>query len=1198
MNFDRCRILSLHFMLSSSSLLRAKHTMPADGNAAAAYVGYAFTETSFGYPITPSTTAFELVEEWAHAQKRKNALGVVPTVVMMEHEGGVAGAIHGSSVTGALTTTYTSSQGLLLMLPNIFKIRYGKVPTVIHVASRAIINSLGTIECDHSDIMSVRSAGAAMLSSASNQDVHDLAAVAHTSAIKGMVPFLHFYDGFRTSHQITNVDFLEYEDLATLIDHDQLRAFRERAFNPNHPSLRFLAIDSSFHFQVDTAAAYAHTKIPDIVEESMNKVAKLTGRPLNLFDYYGHPNAESVIVVLGSTAQNIKEAVDYMNGQGKKYGVITVRLYRPFSVKHLMQAIPPSCKVISVLDRVREPGALGQPLHADVVTAMSVAGDKRKVLGGVFGIGGRELTPAQAATVFENSLSANPKNLFTVGIVDDLMHSSLPLPKEIDMVPQGTKQCIFWGLGSDGTVGANKEAIAIICAKTPLYGQGFFTYDAKKSGGLTRSHLRFGAQPITSNYAVKNADYIAIHSPRFPSMYPVANELKEGATFVLNCPATDAKSAEKYIPPHLRRQLADKKANLYIIDATKIAVESGIPGRINLIMQAVFFKLSQVLEVDKALQFLKESVEKNYGHQGKKVVDSNVGAIDRAVDGVRKIEIPESWKECDPKAPSRFAGCEASDLMKKAMFPIFELKGNEMKPSDFLDIYSVLNQDCLGSSKFEKRGIAVHLPVWDKKKCVQCNSCSLGCAHAAIRPAILPPNSGIDALKSKAFKGYDFRIDVSPYDCLGCGVCVERCPAKALSFVPATENLFESMEKDHLATQKQPEIDVIADNDESVKKKRLDKKFTVDGSQYFRPLVEYSGACGGCHETLYAKMLTQLFGPRLMIANATGCSIVWSGSFPSIPWTYNYRGQGPTWGNSLFEDNAEYGLGIYTAFAHRREELRDLVVEAVKRPDIPADYKKAFEEWLAVYLDGDKTVDAANKINDMFLANCPSSLEHIKERRDLFVKPSVWLLGGDGWANDIGFGGLDHVLASGADINVLVYDNESYANTGFQMSKATPRAAVMKFAATGKDKPKKGLPQMLMQYPDIYVAQCAIAADPKQTIRAMKEAEEYHGSAFIDAYCPCLGHGIKPSMQNGHMQAKLAVESGYWPLFRRHPKAEKKFTLDSKGIKISSLEPMLKHEVRYESLRRQNPERLKELQHLLASDIEKRWNSLKKLAED
>lgn len=1184
-------------MLSSSSLRRLKHTMPADGNAAAAYVGYAFTETSFGYPITPSTPAFELVEEWAHAQKRKNAMGVVPTVVMMEHEGGVAGAIHGASVTGALTSTYTSSQGLLLMYPNIFKLRYAQVPTVIHVASRAIINCLGTIECDHSDVMGVRSGGMAMLSSASNQDVHDLAAVAHASAIKGMVPFLHFYDGFRTSHQITNVEFLEYDDLAKLIDHEQVRKFRERSFNPNHPSMRFLAIDSSFHFQVDTAAAYAHSKIPDIVEESMKKVGKMTGRKLNLFDYYGHPKAESVIVVMGSTSQNVKEAVDYMNGQGKKYGVVTVRLFRPFSAKHLIKAIPRSCKVISVLDRVREPGALGQPLHSDVCTAMSVLGDNRKVLGGCFGIGGRELTPAQAVTVFENALSRRPKNLFTVGINDDLLKTSLPLPKEIDMVPKGTKQCIFWGLGSDGTVGANKEAIGIICDKTPLYGQGFFTYDAKKSGGLTRSHLRFGSQPITSNYAVKNADYIAVHSPRFPLVYPVANELKEGATFVLNCPATDAASVEKYIPPHLRRQLADKKANLYIIDATKIAAESGIPGRINLIMQAVFFKLSEVLEVDTALKLLKDSVEKNYGHQGKKVVDANIGAIDRAVDGVKKIEIPASWKKCDPKRPSRFAGCDAPKLMKKAMFPIFELKGNDMKPSEFLDVYGHLNMECLGSSKYEKRGIAVNLPVWDKNKCVQCNSCSVGCAHAAIRPIIMPAGSGINSIKSKQFRDYDFRIDVSPYDCLGCGVCIERCPAKALSFVPATDELFASMEKEHLETWKQPEIDVLADKDEALKKKREDRKFTVDGSQYFRPLLEYSGACGGCHETLYAKMLTQLFGPRLMIANATGCSIVWSGSFPSIPWTFNYRGQGPTWGNSLFEDNAEYGLGIYTAMAHRREELKHLVLDALKRPDLPADYKKAFEEWMSVYLDGDKTVDISNKINDMLVKKCPSMLKAIKERRDLFVKPSVWLIGGDGWANDIGFGGLDHVLASGADLNVLVYDNESYANTGFQMSKATPRAAVMKFAATGKDKPKKGLPQMMMQYPDVYVAQCAIAADPKQTIRAMKEAEQHHGSSFIDAYCPCLGHGIKPGMQSGHTQAKLAVESGYWPLFRRDPKAEKQFTLDSKSIKLESLEPMLKHEVRYESLRRQDPERLKELQTLLADDIRKRWDALKKLAE-
>jgi pyruvate-ferredoxin/flavodoxin oxidoreductase len=1182
-------------MLSNAHFLRVKHVSPADGNAAAAYVGYAFTETSFGYPITPSTVAYELVEEWANAHHRRNAFGTVPTVVMMQHEGGVAGALHGASVTSVLATTFTASQGLLLMLPNLFKMRYARIPAVIHVASRSIINTGGTIECDHSDVMAVRAAGPAMLSSASNQDVHDLAAVTHGSAIKSLVPFVHFYDGFRTSHQITNVEFLEYDDLATLIDHEQLAKFRATGFNPNHPSLRGLALDSAFHFQHDIAAAYGHTKIPGIVEEMMNKVAKMTGRTLNLFDYYGHPEAESVIVVMGSTSQNVKEAIDATKG---KYGLVTVRLYRPFSAEHLMKAIPKSCRVITVLDRVREPGAYTGPLHSDVATALISNGDRRLILGGLFGIGGKELTPAQANSVFENSLRSKPRNLFTVGVVDDICGTNLPVPEEIDMVAPGTKQCIFWGLGSDGTVGANKEAIGIICEKTPLYGQGFFTYDAKKSGGITRSHLRFGPQPITSNYQIQRADYVAVHSGRFPKLYPVTTELRQGGTFVLNCPATDLATLENYLPPHHRRQLADKSARLFIIDATKIAQAAGIPGRINLIMQAVFFKLSQVLDVDTAIKLLKNSVQKNYGHQGEKVVNANLGAIDQALNGIKEIVIPASWRQCNPTAPSRFANADGTARMKQTLFPIFEMKGAELKASDFLEVGAGLGPDGMGTTRFEKRGIAVNLPIWEASKCVQCNSCSIGCAHAVIRPQILRPGSGLATVPSRQFPGYDFRIDVSPYDCLGCGVCIERCPAKGLEFKPASDELFDAMAADHNRSLKLSDIDILCQEDSELQKRLEQRKFTADGSQYVRPLLEYSGACGGCHETLYGKMLSQLFGSRLIIANATGCSIIWSAAFPSVPWTMNRRGQGPAWGNSLFEDNAEYGLGIYTAFAHRREELKKLVIDILKRPDLSKDFRTAFEDWLSVYLNGEKSVPASNLINDLFAQQTPAFLDPIKVRRDLFVKPAVWIVGGDGWANDIGFGGVDHVLASGADVKILVYDNESYANTGFQMSKSTPRGAVMKFAATGNDKPKKNLTQMMLQYPTVYVANCVIAADPRQTIRAMKEAESHFGSAFINAYCPCIGHGIRPTMQLGHRQAKLAVESGYYPLFRRDPNAAKQFVLDSSTCKKDALREMIQNEVRYDSLKRMDQARFDTLYGLLSKDIEFRWAQLQKLAKE
>jgi len=984
-----------------------------------------------------------------------------------------------------------------------------------------------------------------------------------------------------------------------MVPQEELDAFRARSFNPNHPTMRTMAIDSSFHFQVDTAACFAHTLVPDIVDEQMEKLSKLTGRRLHPFDYHGPKDATSVIIMMGSQSQNVQEAVDYANKMGKKYGLITVRLYRPFSTKYLLKAIPKTCKVVTVLDRVREPGACTQPLHSDVSGALQAVGYPVKVLGGIYGIGGREITPSQAATVFENSLKSYPKNLFSLGIDDDLTHTSLPLPKEINMVPAGTKQCIFWGLGSDGTVGANKEAIAIICDKTKMFGQGFFTYDAKKSGGITRSHLRFGEKPITANYPIQSADYIAVHSARFPQLYPVATELAEGATFVLNCSATNAKELEHFLPPHIRRQLYDKHAKVYVIDATKIANAAGIPGRINLIMQAVFFQLSNVLDVDQAIKYLKESVEKNYGHQGQKVVNSNISAIDKALAGVLKIDIPSSWSKPSAVAPSRFEGIETTEMMKKVIFPIFEKKGNEMKPSDFVNCCAAIPTEVMGSSKYEKRGIATKLPIWDPDQCLQCNECSIRCAHAVIRPYLFKGESKLESIDSRALPGYQFRIGVSPYDCLGCGVCAEMCPGKALKMVEATDKLFDELEKKHQIEEKLPDFDFIRTHDPAAAKLES-RKFTADGSQYFKPLLEYSGACGGCHETLYAKMLSQLFGPRLMIANATGCSIVWSGSFPSQPWTTNSRGQGPTWGNSLFEDNAEYGFGIYIAFAHRREVLKRRVEDILKnkRDQIPAPLAEAFEEWIANFLNGEKSLAISDKIQDMLKEKKwgeKHPLHRVAMDADLFVKPAVWLVGGDGWANDIGYGGLDHVVASGADVNILVYDNESYANTGFQMSKGTPRGAVTKFAATGKDKPKKKLAQMMLNYPDAYVAQICIGADPRQAVKVMKEAEAHQGVSFIVAYCPCIGQGVKPSLASGHRQAQLAVKSGYWPLYHRDPK-NGKLVLDKKSIDIKALTPMLKHEVRFESLRRIDPKRLEKLQGLLASDITQRWKELQRLA--
>jgi pyruvate-ferredoxin/flavodoxin oxidoreductase len=1183
-------------MLAPQRFFRHRHGLPSDGNAAAAYVSYAFTETAFGYPIEPSTPAFERVEEWAHKQQRKNALGVVPTCVMLEHEGGVAGAMHGASSTGTLSTAYTSSQGLLLMYPNLFKMRYAQVPAVVHVASRALFTSLLTIECDHSDVNAVRSAGIPMMSSACVQDVHDLAAVVHASAIKASVPFLHFYDGFRTSHQIENVDFLDYAALGGLVDKEALAGFRARAFNPNHPSLRMIAGDSSFLFQAETAAAFKHDKVAETVSEMMRKVSKLSGRSIDLFSYHGDPGAESVIVIMGANALNVGEAVDYLNAGGKRYGVITVRLLRPFSAQHLIKAIPRSCKVVTVLDRVYESGAYTQPLHADVSVAIAANGVKTKVLGGVYGLGGRELTPSQAGEVFENSLRPAPHNRFTIGIVDDLLGTSLPMPAEVDMSGEGTKQCIFWGLGSDGTVEASHGAISIIAGSTSLYGQGFFLHDTKKSGGITRSHVRFGPRPITSNYQIQNADYVGVNSPRLPARYSVTRELKHGGIFVLNCPASNISELEQYLPPHIRRQLADREAQLFWIDATRIAASAGIQGRVELIMQTVFFKLAGVLPVDKAIALLKGNIEKQYGVKGKSVVEANLAAIDHAISGIRNGRLPPAWSSCDPRVPPSFADVPLTPIMRDVMVPFYEMRGYDMTPSQLTPAVAPLSPDGYGTSRFEKRGVGTSIPIWDSSKCIQCNSCSIGCAHAVIRPRILGKGTELPSIPSRRFPGYHYRIDVSPYDCLSCGVCISRCPSKALSFAPVTEELLAELEKLHVASEAAPDTDELAENDAAVRRVLDRQKYTAQGAQYLRPLLEFSGACAGCHEPLYAKLLTQFFGSRMVAANAIGCSSVWGGAFPSIPFRTTRDGGGISSGTSLLEDNAEFGFGIYAAYSHRRDELRHFVEAALDRPDLPTEFRSEFSLWIEAFMDGDESLKISDRISAIFAkVEAPDFMAPIKERLDLFCKPSFWIIGGDGWANDIGFGGLDHVIASGANVNILVYDNESYANSGFQMSKATPRGAVVKLATTGRDKPKKTLAQMMLQYKDAYIANCAIAADPEQTAKAIKEADTYNGPSLIIGYSACIGQGIKEGMGRGHRQANLAVQSGYVPLWRRHPKEG--FMLDSTACDPNALKEMINSEVRYEALGALNNERFRTSFDLLKQDRAQSWKVLQGLAK-
>ena len=1175
----------------SGARYRLKHRIAADGNTCAGYIGYAFTETAFGFPITPATYAYEYVEEQAHLHKKLNVFGHVPTVTMMQSEAGVAGAVHGASLAGSLTTTFTSSQGLLLMYPNMFKLRNSRTPAVFHIGCRSVSTTFGSIECDHSDMMSVRSAGLGMLSSASNQDVHDMAIVAHTTAIKSGLPFLNCYDGFRTSHQINDVEFLDYDELKSLVPFKELEEFRKRSLNPTHPTVRMLGCEGALVMPLEMAAQKLHTEVPDMVDESMRRLAEITGRRLRPFDFYGHKDAESVIVIMGSAAQNVQEAVDYWNKKGKKVGVITVRLFRPFSAKYLLDALPKTCKIVTVLDRVKEPGAVAQPLHLDVSNVVR----DRPVIGGVYGLGGLEMTASQASTVFENSFKEKPMNLFSVGVVDDVGNTSLPKAEEMELIPPSTKQCIFWGLGSDGTIGANKEAISIICGNSDLHGQAFFAYDSKKSGGITRSHLRFGKEPQRSNYAIQNADFVAVHTQRFPHLYHVTKELKPGGTFLYNCDAKNAEELDKYLPEYIRRELADKKARVYVINASDIAEKAGIKGRINLIMQTAFFKLADIVPADRAIALLKQAVQKNYGHQGEHIVNSNNKAIDLAVNEIIEIKVPERWSTLPPERTSRFTNIDAPNIVKDLIVPVIELRHDTLKASNFVDIVSHGPKDIMGTSKYEKRGLATILPVWDSTKCIQCNNCSLGCAHAAIRPVLFNKKEhcqNLTSIPSKQLPGYDFRIDVSPYDCLGCGVCEARCPTKALSYVKPNAEIFEAMEKDHNEALKCPEAVELPEKDAEKLQKR---KFTPDGSQYMRPLMEYSGACGGCHETLYAKMLTQLFGPRLMVANATGCSIVWSSQIPSVSWTYNNKGFGPTWSNSLFEDNAEFGMGQYTAFTHRRGVLKEQVKLLLEQRKVSDHLAKEFRQWLELFDNGEKVFPIAERIMDMLKSekfDRGSLGEEVQKNSDLFIKPSVWAIGGDGWANDIGFAGLDHVIANNPDINLLVYDNEHYANTGFQMSKATPRSAVTKYASLGKGTPKKDLAFMMMTYPSSYVASVAIAANPRQTIKAMQEADAHPGASLLVAFCPCLGHGYRPQLGAAHLHQKDVIDSGYWQLFRRNPLAKEKLILDAKPPSREALDRMFKGEVRYDTATLRKSERVRKLKEQLAQDIDDRYRKL------
>ncbi len=1160
-----------------------------DGNTAAVHVAYALSDVAAIYPITPSTTMGEIADEWA-AQGRKNIFGQAMTVRQMQSEAGAAGAVHGALAAGALSTTFTAAQGLLLMIPNMYKISGELLPGVFHVSARALAAHALSIFGDHSDVMSVRQAGFAMIASGSVQEVMDLALVSHLSAIEGSIPFLHFFDGFRTSSEIQKIELIDYEDIARLVNHDAIREFRARAMNPEHPHIRGTAQNPDVYFQGREAANPFYIQIPSIVEEYLQKVGNLTGRRYKLFDYVGHPDADRIIVSMGSSTETIEEVMNYLNNKGERLGLIKVRLYRPFSIEHFLSEIPNTVEHITVLDRTKEPGAIGDPLYLDVCTAFKEYGHDIEITGGRYGLGSKEFTPAMVKAVYDNMRSVGVKNHFTVGIKDDVTYQSLPVDDQFDPSPAGTVQCKFWGLGSDGTVGANKSAIKIIGDHTDKYAQGYFAYDAKKSGGITVSHLRFSDQPIQSTYLVNTADFIACHKDNYTQIYDVLDGIKDGGIFLLNSPWT-IDEMENQLPAGVRRTIATKNLKFYNVDAVRIAETVGLGNRINMIMQTAFFKLANVLPFDQAVAYLKADIEKTYGAKGDKVVKINKDAVDQTLGNLHEIKYPESWKDAVDgiaSAPAREPG-----FVKKVMRPMLNQKGDSLPVSAFEPdgIFPV------GTSRYEKRGVAIHVPEWIKENCIQCNQCAFVCPHAAIRPALVTDDelktapAGFEVIDAtgKEFKGYKFRIQVNALDCQGCGNCEDICPSKkkALAMRPIVTQTA-------VQVPNQQFFDTLPVRNDMVKRE------SVKGSQFFQPLMEFSGACAGCGETPYVKVLTQLMGERMIIANATGCSSIWGASAPSTPYCANKDGHGPAWGNSLFEDTAEFGYGMSLAYGQRRSNLAGIMTQALST-DIQEDLKEAIKGWLEGINDGEKSKTYGLKIQELLMANPRTPLlDHIAEMSDLLIKKSIWIFGGDGWAYDIGYGGLDHVIASGEDVNILVMDTEVYSNTGGQSSKATPTGAVAKFAYSGKKMGKKDLGRIAMTYGYVYVASIAMGANKLQTIKAFQEADNYPGPSLIICYAPCINQGLKAGMGKSQEEEKLAVDSGYWPLYRYNPLLEMEgknpFILESKDPD-GTIQKFLSGETRFASLERNFPEESKRLRSRIEKEINHRYSVLKQMAD-
>ncbi|MEN8906013.1 MAG: pyruvate:ferredoxin (flavodoxin) oxidoreductase [Clostridiales bacterium] len=1149
----------------------AKVMKTMDGNTAAAHVSYAFTDVAAIYPITPSSNMAEAVDLWS-SEGRKNIFGQEVKVAEMQSEAGAAGAVHGSLAAGALTTTFTASQGLLLMIPNMYKISGELLPGVFHVSARAVAAHALSIFGEHSDVMACRQTGFSELASCNVQEVMDLGAVAHLAAIKTRVPFLHFFDGFRTSHEIQKIEILDYNDLSKIVDHEAIKEFRNRALNPEHPVTRGTAQNPDIFFQARESSNKFYDKVPDIVDSYMKEIKKLTGREYNLFDYYGDPEAKNIIIAMGSICDTIEETIDHLNSKGEKVGLLKVRLYRPFSVKHFLNAVPKTVAKIAVLERTKEPGSLGEPLYEDIRTAYYEESSRPTVVGGRYGLGSKDTTPAQIISVYENLKSDTPKNHFTIGITDDVTFTSLDLGTEPDIVPAGTVSCKFWGLGSDGTVGANKNSIKIIGDNTDKFVQGYFSYDSKKSGGVTISHLRFGDKPIKSSYFIKQANFVACHNPSYIDKYDIVCDLKKNGIFLFNS-NWDEKEFEKNLPNDIKACIANNNIKVYNIDAFDIAEKIGLGGRINLIMQSAFFKLTNIIPISTAVKYMKDAAFKSYGHKGDNIVKMNYEAIDRGIESLKEIQIPESWKNA--KLEVKEDNRNIPDFIKNVVEPINRLEGDLLPVSAFEGREDGTFD--IGTSAYEKRSIAVNVPEWIPENCIQCNQCSYVCPHAVIRPYILneeeSKNSPAEFKTIKAmgreFPDMKFRIQISVMDCTGCGNCAQVCPSKnkALEMKPIASQMSQTSLWDHAQT-----IPNKAD---------ITNTKTIKGSQFKQPLVEFSGACAGCGETPYAKLVTQLFGDRMMIANATGCSSIWGASAPATPYTVDKNGHGPAWANSLFEDNAEYGYGMNLAVNQIRSKIKT-IVEEVLNYETPESVKLSLTDWLENIDNGDKTRTVSEKlISELAKYKATDEkisklVEEILENKDFLVKRSQWIFGGDGWAYDIGFGGLDHVIASGEDVNILVFDTEVYSNTGGQSSKATPTGAIAQFAAAGKGTMKKDLGLIAMSYGNVYVAQVGMGANQNQFIKALIEAESYPGPSIIIAYAPCINHGLKLGMGCTQLETKMAVESGYWHLYRYNPvlkdSGKNPFILDSKPPK-SSFKEFLLNEVRYSALAKSNPER-------------------------